>query len=95
MRTLAASRIVEIEIEEGAFAGPGFGPGINRSSLGGGGGPEDVFAFLLWIASRPRRRRRSRQIGLTIDQKWVLRILRSIDAARMLQLARANAGMSS
>lgn len=61
-----------------------------------GGGPEDVFAFLYWLMQRPigkppfRKKRR-----LSKDQKKLLRLLRSLDSARLLQLARAKAAIMS
>ena len=59
-----------------------------------GGGPQDVFTFLYWLMQKPIGKPRFRKKRrLSKDQQKMLRLLRSLDAARLLQLARANAGI--
>lgn len=55
------------------------------------GGPEDVFAFLLWLMQKPITKRRKKR--LPKDARKFLRMMKALDAARLLQLARANAGI--
>ena len=89
---------IEVQIEEGAFAGAGFGPGINRpsgtSALAAGGGPEQVFAFLYSLMQRSRKRPKKRKVLLSSQKKRLLRMLQGLDAARTLQIARQNGQFS-
>jgi len=52
------------------------------------GGPEDVGAFLYWLMNRSRKKRRSKTIVLSRKYKRVLDLLKALDAARTLHLAR-------
>ena len=58
------------------------------------GGPEDVFGFLYWLMNQPTTRRPEPvKPKLRKKTKRLLRLLKALDAARALQLARANAGI--
>jgi hypothetical protein len=57
------------------------------------GGPEDVFSFLYWLMQKPIGEMPRKKRRLSKNQQKMLRLLRSLDAARLLQLARANAGI--
>jgi len=57
-----------------------------------GGGPEDVFAFLYWLMQRPLKKRPSKpKLPLSRRTRRLLKLLKALDAARTLQLARAEA----
>jgi hypothetical protein len=53
-----------------------------------GGGPEDVGAFLYWLMNRPRKKRTTRKVLLSSKYQRVMKLLKALDAARTLQLAR-------
>ncbi len=52
------------------------------------GGPEDVGAFLYWLLNRSRKKRRSKTTVLSRKYQRILDLLKALDAARTLHLAR-------
>ena len=87
-------QIIEISIEEGAVAGQGFGPGINRPvhrAVGAGGASIGLLAAMLFATRK--KRRRSSKLQFSWDQKQFLKFLKSLDALKMLHLARAEDGI--
>jgi hypothetical protein len=57
-----------------------------------GGGPEDVFTFLYWLMQKPvGKRPTKRKLPLSRKAKRLMRLLKSLDALRTLQLARDTA----
>jgi hypothetical protein len=59
-----------------------------------GGGPADVGAFLCWLMNQPRKKRRTRKVGLRKKIRRILKMLQALDAIRALQLARQTGQIS-